>query len=209
MASQSEPGAAATPRRAPAPGQRQRDAERSRQALLAAALDEFAEHGYAGTRVAGIAERAGVNKQLINYYFGSKEGLYLAVQRAWLEREESFAGPEVPLPELVARYQADALRDPRPSRLLLWHGLAGEAPPGTEPSRHPGVDQVAARQEAGEVAADLDPAAVLLAAMGMILAPVALPRVARDLLHADPFSEEFRERYAEQLRRIVAHLSGG
>ena len=87
---QREPG----PRRAPAPGQRQRDAERSRQALLAAALDEFSERGFAGARVADIARRAGVNKQLINYYFGSKEGLYLALQRAWLDREQEFApGP--------------------------------------------------------------------------------------------------------------------
>src|SRR5450759_1887534 len=62
--------------RSPAAGERQRDAERSRQALLTAALDEFSLKGFAGARVAEIAERAGVNKQLINYYFGSKEGLY-------------------------------------------------------------------------------------------------------------------------------------
>src|SRR5580692_5835237 len=71
------------PRRAPAAGDRQRDAERSRQSLLAAALEEFSLRGFAGARVADIARRAGVNKQLINYYFGSKEGLYLALQRAW------------------------------------------------------------------------------------------------------------------------------
>jgi TetR/AcrR family transcriptional regulator len=211
VVSEGEPGAAGGPgaaRRAPAPGQRQRDAERSRQALLAAALDEFAEHGYAGTRVASIAQRAGVNKQLINYYFGSKEGLYLALQRSWLERAESLSGPGVPLPDLVARYLADALRDPRPIRLLLWHGLAGDAAPELERRRPPDVDQVKARQEAGEVAADLDPAAVLLAGLGMVLAPVVLPRMARELLHADPGSEEFLDRYAEQLRRMVSYLSG-
>jgi TetR/AcrR family transcriptional regulator len=58
------------------------------------------------------------------------------------------------------------------------------------------------------VAEDLDPAAVLLAGMGMVLAPIVLPRVARDLLHADPYSEEFLDRYAEQLRRMVSYLSG-
>src|ERR1700735_5415588 len=92
-------------RRAAAPGSRA--ADRPRRAVLAAARDEFARHGFAGARVADIARRAGVNKQLINYYFGSKEGLYLALQRAWLEREESFAPPEGPLPDLVVRYLLD------------------------------------------------------------------------------------------------------
>ena len=38
----------ATPRRAPEPGDRQRDAERTRQRIVDAALAEFAEKGYAG-----------------------------------------------------------------------------------------------------------------------------------------------------------------
>lgn len=46
--------------------------------ILGAACAEFAEHGYAGARVARIAARANVNKQLIFYYFGSKAGLYAA-----------------------------------------------------------------------------------------------------------------------------------
>jgi TetR/AcrR family transcriptional regulator len=46
--------------------------------ILRAACAEFAEHGYAGARVARIATRAKVNKQLIFYYFGTKAGLYSA-----------------------------------------------------------------------------------------------------------------------------------
>jgi TetR/AcrR family transcriptional regulator len=202
------PGAAG-PRRAPSPAERQRDAGRSRQALLAAALDEFAERGYAGARVADIARRAGVNKQLINYYFGSKEGLYLALQQEWLDREEGFAGPDVPLPELVTRYLADVLAEPRAARLMLWQGLSGDGPAGSDRGRQADVDRAARRQAAGDMAADLDPAAVLLAGMGMVLAPIAMPHVARQLMGADPLSEEFRTRYGEQLRRIVRHLAGG
>jgi TetR/AcrR family transcriptional regulator len=194
-------------RRSPADGERQRDAERSRQALLDAALDEFAEHGYAGARVADIAQRAGVNKQLINYYFGSKEGLYLAVQQAWLDREADFAPPDLPLTELVVRYLQDAVRDPRALRLLLWRGLADDRAPGGDRTRQPDLDQVRARQAAGEVADGLDPAAVLLAGMGMIAAPLAMPQVARELFGMDPASEEFLTRYAEQIRRIVARLA--
>lgn len=63
----------------PAPEPRQRNADRSQQALLAAARDEFAEHGLGGARVERIAERAGVDKRLIYHYFENKDSLFLAV----------------------------------------------------------------------------------------------------------------------------------
>jgi AcrR family transcriptional regulator len=58
---------------------RTRDAERTQQEILRAAMDEFAERGLGGARIDGIAERAGVNKRLIYYYFGGKDELFLAV----------------------------------------------------------------------------------------------------------------------------------
>jgi AcrR family transcriptional regulator len=56
-----------------------RDAERTQQTILGAAEVEFAGKGLAGARVDVIADRAGANKRMLYYYFGSKEGLYLAV----------------------------------------------------------------------------------------------------------------------------------
>ncbi|MBU1360753.1 MAG: TetR family transcriptional regulator [Gammaproteobacteria bacterium] len=50
----------------------------AQSAILSAARTEFAQKGLAGARVAEIAERAGVNKQLLYYYFGSKDQLYRA-----------------------------------------------------------------------------------------------------------------------------------
>lgn len=47
--------------------------------LLDAALEEFAAHGPAGARTERIARAAGVNKQLIHYYYRTKAGLYRAV----------------------------------------------------------------------------------------------------------------------------------
>lgn len=58
-----------------------RDAERSRRAILAAALVEFAEQGHAGARIDAIAARAGVSKPLIYGYFGDKDALYAAALR--------------------------------------------------------------------------------------------------------------------------------
>lgn len=51
----------------------------TREAILAAAQHEFAAKGLSGARVNTISSRARANKRLIYYYFGSKDGLYLAV----------------------------------------------------------------------------------------------------------------------------------
>jgi TetR/AcrR family transcriptional regulator len=51
------------------------------QRLMRAAAAEFAEHGYAGASIAGIARQAGVSKSTVFHHFDSKEDLYLAVIR--------------------------------------------------------------------------------------------------------------------------------
>jgi TetR/AcrR family transcriptional regulator len=53
--------------------------EKTRAAILKAALEEFSHEGVAGARTDEIARRAGVNKALLYYYFKDKEGLYAAV----------------------------------------------------------------------------------------------------------------------------------
>lgn len=196
------------PRRRPAPDQRQVDADRTRAALLDAALEEFAARGFAGARVRDIAGRAGVGKDLVAYHFGGKEGLYLAVQQAWLRREDGFADPALPLSELLGRYLHEALADPRPMRLLAWRGLAGpdEAPPdGT-----PGDEDLSAtrgRQQRGEFPADVDPAVLRLVLLAAVAAPVVFPSHARKLFGIAPGDPEFESRYADGLQRLIAHLS--
>jgi AcrR family transcriptional regulator len=56
-----------------------RDPERTSASILAAAVTEFTEKGYAGARIDSIAEKSGANKRMIYHYFGDKDGLYLAV----------------------------------------------------------------------------------------------------------------------------------
>jgi TetR/AcrR family transcriptional regulator len=196
------------PRRAPAPGQRQVDADRTRAALLDAALDEFAAKGFAGARVRDIAQRAGVSKDLVAYHFGGKDGLYLAVQQAWRHREDGFADPAFPLADLLARYLHDALADPRPVRLLAWRGLAGPgaAPPDGSPAAAD-LSGTRARQQGGELPADVDPAVLRLLLLAAVAAPVVFPGHARNLFGAAPGDPEFETRYAAGLRRLLAHLT--
>jgi TetR/AcrR family transcriptional regulator len=201
---------AARRRRSPAPGDRQVDPDRTRHALLDAALEEFAAKGYAGARVRDIAARAGVSKDLINYHFGGKEGLYREVQRGWLLRESTFYDPEAPLAEMAAQYLHDALSDPRPMRLLAWRGLTGdnEEPPdvtlGTED-----LTSIRRRQDRGEIAADLDPATLRLILLGAIAAPVVMPHAARKIFGLDPRDSQFEARYDAGLRQLIARLAPG
>ncbi|WP_117190417.1 TetR family transcriptional regulator [Rhizobium terrae] len=63
---------------------RKNDPQRTQEDILEVATEEFATHGLAGGRVDQIAEKTRTSKRMIYYYFGSKEGLYLAVlERAY------------------------------------------------------------------------------------------------------------------------------
>jgi AcrR family transcriptional regulator len=58
----------------------------NRSRLLRAATDAFAEFGYEGTSLRAIADNAGVSFQLIAYYFGSKEELWIETVDYLFER---------------------------------------------------------------------------------------------------------------------------
>ena len=66
-----------------------RDPERTRGRILDAATAEFARFGLGGARVDRIAQRAGANKRMLYYYFGSKEALFLAALEASYARIRS------------------------------------------------------------------------------------------------------------------------
>ena len=51
----------------------------TKEKLIAAALELFAEHGYAGTSTRDICKKADVNSASIGYHFGDKRSLYQAV----------------------------------------------------------------------------------------------------------------------------------
>lgn len=57
----------------------QQRGEDTRLRILQAALEVFAAEGYEGASTRTLAQRAGVNLPALQYYFGSKEGLYRAV----------------------------------------------------------------------------------------------------------------------------------
>ena len=62
----------------------------NRARIVRAAIDEFASRGFKGASMDAIAARTQTTRALINYYFGSKEKLYLAVlERVYSEIREA------------------------------------------------------------------------------------------------------------------------
>lgn len=59
--------------------QRVNDPEGTRRNIVEVATKEFADKGFSGARVDEIAARTKTSKRMIYYYFGGKEGLYIAV----------------------------------------------------------------------------------------------------------------------------------
>jgi TetR/AcrR family transcriptional regulator len=68
----------------------------ARDAILKAAEEEFAERGFGGARAQSIATRAGVNKALPFYHFGSKAELYDEVIKRALGRLAEFMAEATP-----------------------------------------------------------------------------------------------------------------
>ncbi len=62
--------------------------------ILSAAAKVFTEKGYSGTRTRDIAEEAGINLALLNYYFRSKEKLF---EKIMLEKIQQMFGSILPI----------------------------------------------------------------------------------------------------------------
>jgi len=192
-----------------------RDPEATRARLLEAAAAEFAEKGIAGARVDAIAGRAGVNKQLVYYYFESKDGLFRELLRTRLARPKGVPGDESPSTgERMATAAAHHLEDPAYVRLLQWEAL--EAGPDGEVAEEEArarvygemVERIRAAQDAGEIPGDLDPAQVALTRLAQVLFPVAFPQLTRlvtGLAVDDPAFAEARTAY---LRTVYDRAQG-
>ena len=68
------------------PTKQRKISQPTRDAILKAAEEEFAERGFRGARSQNIADRAGVSKRLAFYHFRSKQGLYQEVLERALTR---------------------------------------------------------------------------------------------------------------------------
>ena len=121
---------------------RAHDAEGAREAILNAAEEVFAEHGFDGARIDAIGEAAGYNKSLIFHYFGDKLALYAAVigrvdkemteqQEQWFTSllEEDIAADahsfKALLKTIIGAFFDYLVKHPRFLRILNWEMAEG------------------------------------------------------------------------------------
>jgi AcrR family transcriptional regulator len=104
----SQRAAAKPPRAAPpaaATSAREARSTARREAILAAALDEFSERGYEATRLDDVANRAGIAKGTIYLYFRDKESLFQELIRTMLTplvgTIEAIGAADLPLSEIA------------------------------------------------------------------------------------------------------------
>lgn len=200
-------------RRAPRAEDRGRVAEQTRERILDAAMAEFGAKGYAGARTAGIAARAGVNPQLISYYFGGKQGLLEELRRRWQRIDASIAAPHASFDASVAAYLKGTLDRPDWARLVVWQALGdcpfadaeeGELYAQAQRARlAKGVQRIRERQDAGEVTDAIDPRFALLVTYAVVFSPITLPQFVRELLGDDPLSPAVRRQLHDQLIKLL------
>ena len=192
-----------------------RDPEATKQRILDAALREFSEKGIAGARVDAIAARAKVNKRMLYYYFGSKEGLFQEILRRRVDestvalQDADVAGP--------GGSRGASTRWPRSrTTCVCSRGKRSRERNGhlvNEPIRRAffkdWIAAVEAEQRAGNVPADLDAAQLVLAELCLVIGPLLLPQLTRLVTGSAPTSRRQLERRREFLATLAERIGTG
>ena len=105
---------------------------KNQQAILAAAAEEVALHGFKGTSMNSIALRVGLPKANLHYYFSSKEGLYVEVMRnildLWDSAFSNLRAEDDPASALAAYISAKmefSRRQPQASKIFAMEVISG------------------------------------------------------------------------------------
>jgi AcrR family transcriptional regulator len=101
-----------------------RDADDTRRRILAAATEEFSQHGIAGARVDRIAAAANSNKAMLYAYFGNKKQLFDAVFAAMVTAAtDAIPFDASDLPGYAAAMFERYRKDGHMARLSDWYRL--------------------------------------------------------------------------------------
>ena len=191
----------------------QRDLNRTRERIMAAAQKEFAAHGFAGARTDAIARRARVNERMIFYCFDSKEGLYRAVLARKMSAEagiiESMPDEDF-ISSLVSGYAATCA-DVEVLRMWLWEALdRSNRKLVAEDERRAFFQTEVARLQQAKASGLLPPEAdeqmLILIRAALRCFPLALPQVTSLVTGLEPLDPEFQRKWSTCLEWIGTRL---
>jgi AcrR family transcriptional regulator len=180
--------------------------------ILEAAVDEFAEYGFAGARVDRIASNARVSPRSLYYHFGNKHDLYLAVHKQlraehstdFLQRASTDSLPERLLAnvELAARQ-----RWHKWARLMMWESLQPVGIPRDNEPVNGDILTLQVAREKGEIDPSLDVSMLALAFTAITFFPWIMPGEVKRTVGLNPTEPEFLRRQAELVNTLVARLA--
>ncbi len=185
----------------------------ARDALLEAAVREFAQRGYEGVRMEHIARRAGCNKALLYRHFGDRENLFREALREQFSRRSGLLDQApTSFDELLPWWTAVTLRDPTFVRMILRESLdyrGGEPVESEARSRYYERQKGMLKefQRSGAVDPAYDPELLFLALLAVVVAPAILPQVVRLVAGIDPEDPEFTSRWNALLGRLARALA--
>lgn len=205
---------------------RRRNAERTRKAILAAALKEFAQAGFAGARIEKIVKAAKCNIRMLYHYFGDKKGLYMAVlESAYMDLRAREAELKIdfdkPLEGFLElqRFTFDYFeKNPRFEGLLrnenLQHGkFAAQSRVVTEtafPLRNTMERLIESGQQKGVFGPDLDPVQIYVTIAAMSRFHLANGYSLSATLDTDMSAPEWRKaRLDHTLALLESYLTRG
>jgi AcrR family transcriptional regulator len=190
----------------------------SRERILEAALEAFAEHGYEGARTREIAHRAGVNLGLLQYYFGGKSKLWrAAVDRAFGElregletilADESPSDPRKRLRRLIRGHVFFVARNPEFVRIMHDEGkrrgprMRWLVDRHVEPLYAPLRVLIEQSQREGILPADTDPVHFLYILAGSVGIFFHQAEECRRLSGVDPFDDAVVEAHAGAVEQL-------
>jgi len=159
-------------------GDRARDPQGTRAAVLDAAERLFAEEGFAATSMRDISTASGISHPLIHHHFGSKEGLYTAVKRRLAEgyarrfpRAARAVNRPVSIRAEMRRIMTFLAESPMLLRLCLRTRLDRDTQvwPGEPDMLDTLRRRIKVSQERGLIRNDLDPTHLSLMMLGLVL----------------------------------------
>ena len=196
----------------------ERNAARSREAILDAAQRLFAERGYGATSLTDVGQAAGVSRGTPGYFFGSKPELWRAVlERCFAEaraavltgRDRAMASHEKPaviLAGVVSDYFDFLAERPHLVRLMERQAL-GDGP------EYPDVARAAGQEALAAIVAELglddrrsrEAAHLLLSMVSLCWFPMVHARTYLPAIGLDPDSRKFATERKEHVVRLILH----